>query len=66
MNFDGIAVEGDKNVVVLPMHMDEYLLKGDTLYVNFFRVQADMMGEGPLTMANVEFKEWVEKIFKAA
>lgn len=66
MNFDGLNVERDVNVVVLPMHMDEYLLKGDTLYVNFFRVQADMMGDGPLTMAGVEFKQWVEQTFNQA
>ena len=66
MNFDDLNVDGDFSVVVLPLHMEDFTIKGNALYVNFFRVQADMMGDDPLTMEGVEFKQWVEKTIKTA
>ena len=62
MNLDDVKVKGDLEVVVLPLHMDEYYLQGNTLFINFFRVQADLMEEGPLKIGGVELKQWIEKI----
>ena len=34
-NLDDVKLNNDLEIVVLPMHMDEYYLKGNTLYLNF-------------------------------
>lgn len=62
MNLDDVRVNGDLEIVVLPMHMDEYYLIDNTLYLNFFRVQADIMGEEPLKVGGIELKQWIEQV----
>lgn len=62
MNMDDVKVNGDLEIVVLPMHRDEYYLMDNTLYLNFFSVQADLMGEEPLKVGGVELKQWVEQV----
>ena len=66
MNLNDIQVAGDYEVVIFPLHMDDYYLKGNTLYVNFFRLQADIMGGDELKMDGIEFKQWVESTLNAA
>ena len=59
MNLDDVQVEGDLEVVVLPLHIDEFYREGNRLYINFFRIQADLMEDGPLKVGGVELKEWI-------
>ncbi len=65
MGFEGVEAAADLEVIVLPLHMDEFYRQGNKLYVNFFRVQADMMGDGPLTMNGIEFKKWAVETLRA-
>ncbi|WP_263078477.1 hypothetical protein [Endozoicomonas sp. Mp262] len=66
MSFKDPGLEGDYEVVTLPLHMDDFYLKGNTLYVNFFRIQADLMGGDELKMDGVEFGQWVAQTLKSA
>ncbi len=61
MNLDDVKVSGDLEVVILPMHMDTFYKKDGQLFINFFRIQADIVEDGPLKIENTEFKEWIEK-----
>ena len=61
MNLDDVKVSGDLEVVILPMHMDTFYKQDGQLFINFFRIQADIMEDGPLKIENTELKEWIEK-----
>ncbi|PVZ65706.1 TDE2712 family protein [Pelagibaculum spongiae] len=58
-------LEGDFEVVILPMHLDEYILKGNTLMINFFCIEGDKEGS-PLKMEDVLLKEWIKSKLAAA
>ena len=61
MNLDEVKVDGELEVVILPMHMDTFYKQDGKLFINFFRVQADIMEDGPLKIENTDIKEWIEK-----
>ncbi|MCL6269185.1 hypothetical protein M3P05_04405 [Sansalvadorimonas sp. 2012CJ34-2] len=62
MNLDDVKVAGDLDVVILPMHMDTFYKKDGQLFINFFRIQADIIEGGPLKIEDTEIKAWIEKI----
>ncbi|WP_461538198.1 TDE2712 family protein [Spongorhabdus nitratireducens] len=62
MNLDDIEVQKPLEIVVLPLHLDDYYLTDNTLYLNFFRVQADLMGMEPLKMDGIELKQWIRQV----
>ena len=59
LNLDDMNSDGDQEVIILPLHMDESYRKGNCLYLNFFRVQADIYEDGPLKVGGVELKTWI-------
>lgn len=53
---------GEGQVVFLPLHLDLFYKKGNTLYINFFMVEPDEInGTDKLTIEDVEVKEWIKK-----
>ena len=61
MNLDDVKVNGDLEVVILPMHMDTFYKQDGKLFINFFRIQADIFEDGPLKIEDTEIKAWIEK-----
>ncbi len=59
MNLDDIGVEGDLDVVILPLHVDTFYRKDNCLFINFFRIQADLITGGPLQIDGMELKQWI-------
>jgi len=53
---------GEGQVVFLPLQLDLFYKKGNTLYINFFMVEPDEInGTDKLTIEGVEVKEWIKK-----
>ncbi|UUV18998.1 hypothetical protein NRK67_05675 [Fusobacteria bacterium ZRK30] len=59
LNLEGL---GDGEVIFLPLHLDLFYKKGNTLYINFFMIKPDEInGTDKLTIEDVEVKEWIKK-----
>lgn len=53
---------GEGQVVFLPLQLNLFHKKGNTLYINFFMVEPDEInGTDKLTIEGVEVKEWIKK-----
>ena len=53
---------GEGQVVFLPLQLDLFYKKGNTLYINFFMVEPDEInGTDKLTIEGLEIKEWIKK-----
>ena len=48
-------------VIFVPGHMDEYLIKDNKLVINFFRVMPDLYEEGKVTIAGKELHDYIEE-----
>lgn len=62
MNLDHILEEledGEYEVVILPMHLDVHYKKENTLYLNFFRVKADLYEENKITIEDMEPDKYI-------
>ncbi len=59
----GIGSENyeDIDVVFVPGHFDEYRIEKNQLYINFFKVQADLYGENKLTIGEMSIEKYIEE-----
>lgn len=48
-------------VSFVPGHLDEYIIDGNKLVINFFRVMPDLYIEDKVTIAGKDFNEYVEE-----
>ncbi len=48
-------------VVFIPGHLDEYIIDGNKLIVNFFRIMPDLYVEDKVTIAEKDFNEYMEE-----
>jgi len=60
------SVEGSSNyneleVRVSPLHVDDYIIKGNMLVINFFRVMPSLEDEGKTTIGGIEIKEYIKE-----
>lgn len=44
-----------------PIHMDEYIISGNTLVINFFRVMPSFEDENEATIGGKDLKEYIEE-----
>lgn len=61
LNLDDIKVSADVEVVFIPGHMDVCYQEGNKLFVNFFRLKADLNEEGVVTIEDKDIKKWFEE-----
>ncbi|MGL5439042.1 MAG: hypothetical protein ACRDA4_01460 [Filifactoraceae bacterium] len=50
----------DIEVVFVPANKEEYIMKGNKLIINFFRVQSDMFDEKKVSIGGVDLKEYIQ------
>jgi hypothetical protein len=48
-------------VIFIPGHVDEYVIDGNKLVINFFRVMPDLYEEGKVTIGDKDLKDYVEE-----
>lgn len=48
-------------VIFSPLHFDEYLIKGNRLIINFFRVKPDDMEEDKATIDGKDLKQYIKE-----
>ena len=48
-------------VVFIPGHVDEYTIDGNRLIINFFKVMPDLYDEERVTIAGLDFREYIEE-----
>jgi hypothetical protein len=73
LNLDSIAseledVENKNNydevqVIFSPLHSDEYIISGNNLVINFFRIKIDLM-DGKATIGDMEIIEYIKEKIK--
>ncbi len=61
LNLDEIAVSEDIEVIILPGHMDIFYKEGNKLFLNFFRVKADLYDEELVTIEDKKLIEWFKE-----
>jgi len=60
-NFAGIDTSyEDVEIIFSPMHMEEYIIKGNKLLVNFFRIKADFNDES-ISIGDKEIKLYLQE-----
>lgn len=59
-NVDGSSKYEELDVLITPMHLDDYVIKGNKLIVNFFRVKPSDIDD----TASIDGKELKEYIFE--
>lgn len=68
MNFDSLAasVEGEQKLTVhfVPGHMDTYLKLENHLYINFFKIKADLYEEDKLTIEDKSVEEFIKELLQ--
>lgn len=60
LNNKGTDLE-EVEVIFLPGHQDEYIIDGNKLVINFFRLMVDFMDETKINITGKPFKEYVEE-----
>jgi len=61
LNLDKLAPVSDTEVVFIPGHMDLCYREGNKLFVNFFRVKADLYEDDKLTIEDKDIVEWFKE-----
>lgn len=61
LNLDEINVSDDTEIVIIPGHMDVFYKEGNKLYVNFFRVKADLYDEDLVTIEDKKLIDWFKE-----
>ncbi|MCF6464984.1 TDE2712 family protein [Clostridium sp. Cult2] len=56
-NFEYDQIE----VIFVPGHLDEYIIDGNKLIINFFRVMPDLYEEGKVTIGDKDFNDYIEE-----
>ncbi|WP_215492566.1 TDE2712 family protein [Fenollaria sporofastidiosus] len=58
LNLD--AVNADKKLIFVPGHLEEKYIDGNTIVVNFFKINVDIFGgTGAVTVNGKDFKEYI-------
>ena len=60
-NVEGSSNYNELEVRVSPLHVDDYIIKGNMLVINFFRVMPSLEDEGKTTIGGVEIKEYIKE-----
>lgn len=60
-NAEGSSKCDELEVRVSPLHVDDYIIKGNMLVINFFRVMPSLEDEGKTTIGGVEIKEYIKE-----
>ena len=60
-NVEGSSNYDELEVRVSPLHVDDYIIKGNMLVINFFRVMPSLEDEGKTTIGGVEIKEYIKE-----
>ena len=60
-NAEGSSKYDELEVRVSPLHVDDYIIKGNMLVINFFRVMPSLEDEGKTTIGGVEIKEYIKE-----
>ena len=60
-NVEGSSNYNELEVRVSPLHVDDYIIKGNMLIINFFRVMPSLEDEGKTTIGGVEIKEYIKE-----
>jgi len=73
LNLDSLASEFQKvenkhnydevEVIFSPLHSDEYIISGNKLVINFFRIKIDLM-DGKATIGDIEIIEYIKEKIK--
>ena len=58
---EGSSNYDELEVRVSPLHVDDYIIKGNMLVINFFRVMPSLEDEGKTTIGGVEIKEYIKE-----
>ena len=71
LNLDGLidklnSINGNTEydqieVIFVPGHLDEYIIDGNKLVINFFRVMPDLYEEGKVTIGDLLLQDYVEQ-----
>ena len=65
LNLDDLAPVSDSEVVFIPGHMDICYREGSRLFVNFFRIKADLYEEDKLTIEDKDIFQWFREKLEA-
>ena len=58
LNLD--AVNADKKLIFVPGHLEEKYIDGNTIVVNFFKINVDIFGgTGAVTVNGKDFKDYI-------
>ncbi|UQK58523.1 hypothetical protein [Fenollaria massiliensis] len=58
LNLDGI--DSNKTLIFVPGHLEEKYIDGDTIVVNFFKINVDIFGgTGAVTVNGKDFKDYI-------
>ena len=60
-NVEGSSNYNELEVRVSPLHVDDYIIKGNMLVINFFRVMPSLEDEGKTTIGGVEIKDYIKE-----
>ena len=60
-NAEGSSKYNELEVRVSPLHVDDYIIKGHMLVIDFFRVMPSFEDEGKTTIGGVEIKEYMKE-----
>ena len=64
LNLD--AVNADKKLIFVPGHLEEKYIDGNTIVVNFFKINVDIFGgTGAVTVNGKDFKDYIVDLVKA-
>ena len=63
-NAEGSSKYEELEVRFSPLHMDEYIIKGNMLVINFFRVMPSLEGEESATIGGKPIKDFIKDKLK--
>lgn len=61
LNLDNLSPASDTEVVFIPGHIDISYKEGNKLFVNFFRVKADLYDENLITIEDKDIAVWFKE-----
>lgn len=63
LNLDGVS--SNKKLIFVPGHLEEKYIDGDTIVINFFKINVDIFGgTGAVTVNGKDFKEYILDLVK--
>lgn len=48
-------------VIFIPGHLDEYIIDGNKLIINFFKIMPDLYQEGKVNIGDKDFNDYIEE-----